>query len=478
MASDIREALTAAGASALVQKIIDPQLLEYQRRYAPLLRSIPAVKWNSDVYYYNTRTVNPNGGNVVDGGARPLTQSTYVQNQFQMKHFQTVGAVTGYAENVTSAQIGNLRAREIEGSIQGMYWDVETSILWGNSAATAFGAYPQFDGLDSQIQAYSGSSQNSLDKAGATFTLASLDELIDMVETQAAMGIFDSSWMFVMSPTMQSKVAQVLQAQQRFNDKVEVAAGLLVPTYRDIPIVKTSFLASRSMQVGTVTTATATTTGVIPASTTYNYSVSAVIARQGEIAGSVVVNQATGSGTGTNTITLSFTPPTGVDGLSPVLYKVYRGAAAADGSTIAKMPSLLGVVDATVGLSADGITPILTTSIVDTGTTLIPQNGATQPQQYPATYVNGNTSKFAPLLSGASGTTSTNQGAGNTESIYLMARDENFICRPYVRDCTPVDIFPTTSSPDSLPYALVSDTTLAVRAPKYLGTLSRVGTLL
>jgi len=45
MANDLEEALTAAGAAALVQKQIDPVLLEYQRRYAPLVRALPTVKW-------------------------------------------------------------------------------------------------------------------------------------------------------------------------------------------------------------------------------------------------------------------------------------------------------------------------------------------------------------------------------------------------------------------------------------------------
>lgn len=459
MPSELREALTAAGASALIPKIIDPMLLEYQRRYSPLLRSIPSVKWGADSYYFNQRTVNPNGGFVADGGARVVSNSTYVQNSFAMKHFQVVGAITGYAEEVTRQVIGDLRAREIEGSIQGMMWDIEHALLWGNAGASQFGAYPQFDGLDSLINTYSGSNQNSLDKAGGSLTLAYLDELIDMVETNAAMSVFDESWMFVLSNTMVSKVAQLLTNQQRFVDKVEVAAGLIVPSYRGVPLIKSSFMASRSIQMGAVTTATATTGGTLAAAT-YYYRVGAVIARQGEIAASAEVSQVTTGAT--STATLSFATPSGLDGLQPTLYKVYR-------STATGTETLLGYVDATVGLAADGITPIATTSIVDTGATLIPQNGATQPATFPSTYQGTSTNKFPALLS------AQNSNNGNTESIYLMARDENFLCRPYVRDLVPVDIYPTTASPDSLPYALITDCTFAVRAPKYLGGIYRVG---
>lgn len=455
MPSELREALTAAGASALVPKIIDPLLLEYTRRYAPLVRALPTVKWDTDVYFWNQRTQYASGGFVPDGGARPVANSTYVQNQFQIKHLQVVGAVTGYGQQVTRLQIGDLRQREIEGSIKGLTWDTEVGIMWGNSASTATGAQPQFDGLDTQVSTFSGGNQNAQDKAGASLTLAMLDELIDMVETNAAMDVFDESWMMVMSNTAISKIAQLLTNQQRFNDRVEVAAGLIVPTYRDIPLIKTSKLSARSFSVGTVTGASATTGGSLPATTTYRYVLSAIIARQSEILPSVEVSVTTG-GTSTNTNTLSFTPPTGLEGAQPQLYKVYRTAANGAAGT----ETFLGYVDATVGLAADGVTPVQTTSIVDTGTALIPQNGSTQPGTLPAQYYGTNTGMY-PLAAGQ-------------ENIYLISRDRDFVVRPYVREMTPIDVYPTTSSPDSLPYALISDTCLAVRAPKYTGRLGRV----
>lgn len=470
MPSELREALTAAGASALVPKIISPMLLEYQRRYSPLVRSIPSMKWGSDTYYFNQRTVNPNGGFVSDGGARVVSNSTYVQNSFQMKHFQTVGAITGYAQEVTRMVIGDLRAREIEGTIQGQYWDIEHACLWANAGATQFGPYPQFDGFDSLVSTYTGGNQNAIDYAGAALSLAVLDELADMVETNAAMSVFDSGWMFVMSNTAVSKIAQLLTNQQRFVDKVEVAAGLIIPTYRDIPLIKSSMLSNRSIQMGTITPTTATTGGVLAAAT-YKYQVSAIIARQGEIGASVEASQVTSGST--STVTLSFTTPSGLDGLLPTLYKVYR-------STATGTETLLGIVDAVVGLAADGITPILTTSIIDNGTTLIPQNGSTQPAQVPAVYQGGNVNKFPPLIgSSNAGVNTAGSGTdvnGNTESIYLVARDENFITRPYVRELVPLDVYPTTASPDSLPYALTSDCVLALRAPKYIGGAYRVAT--
>ncbi len=464
MSAELREALAAAGAGALINKVIDPVLLEYQRRYSPLVRAIPTVKWESDTYYFNQRTALANGGFVTDGGAQPLTNSTYVQNNFSMAHVMVTGAVTGYAQAVTRAVISDLRETEIDGSIKGLWWDIETGIMWGNSAATVNGARPQFSGLDSQISTFSGSNQNAIDYAGSALSLGVLDQMIDMAEGNASMPIFDDTWMFTVSPTANSKISQLLQNAQRFVDKVEIEAGLLVPTYRDIPFIKTSMLSGRNLAMGTATVATATTGGTLPSSSTYKYVVTAVIARQGELAPNTEVSQATGSGTENYTITLSFSTPSGHEGNQPILYKVYRTAAGGSTGT----QTLLGVVDATVGLAADGITPILTTSIVDTGTALIPKNGSTAPGTLLTAYSGTNAGAKPPTL--ATG--------HSVENLYLLSRDRNNIVRPYVREATPLNVYPTTAAPDTLPYAIISDTCLAVRAPKYAARAANVATAL
>jgi hypothetical protein len=487
MPSELREALNAATASALVPKIIDPLLLEYQRRYSPVVRAIPSVRWDADSYYFNSRTANATGGFVQDGGARSVSQSTYQQNNFNMKHLQIVGAVTGYAQQVTRMVIGDLRAREIQGSIRGLYWDVETAMLWANAGSTLNGAYPQFDGLDVLAATYSGANQNCLSKqAGgltglaAPLSLSMLDELIDMVETNFAGSIFDNTWMIILSNTAASKIAQLQVSQQRYTDTVTADVGLIVPTYRGIPLVKSSFMQARGFSMGTVTSATGA--GAMPgglssltgglSNATYKYVVSPVIARQGEIQPCAEVSQATGAGS--SWVQLLFTPPTGLEGSQPILYKVYRTAAGGAAGT----ETLLGYVDAVVGLAADGVTPVYATSIYDTGAALIPVVGTsgaatTVPGTLSTAYFGTNTGYVPPI-----GWSGTGSAAANLplESMYLISRDPDNLIRPYVREMEPLDVYPTTSAPDTLPYALVDDTTLAVRAPKYVGKLANFST--
>lgn len=451
MPTELEEALTTAGTvTPLIQKQIDPILLEYQRRYAPLLAMIPTKQWGSTQYFFNRRVNRPDSGGVVDGGARPIGNSVYEQAVFNIRLYQAVGSVTGFAQTVTRDLVGDLRQIELDGTITSMMWTLENALIWGHDGATVAGQYPISTGLDYLVSNWSagtGSNAfvNAIDIGGSSpTTVHFLDQLIDLVETNAAMPI-GSNYMFIMSPRMNSKVAQLLTNQQRFMAQpTTTVAGLNIPTYRDVPITKTSFLSPRSNAMGVVTPGTATTGGTLAAAT-YYYTVSAVIARFGEIQASAEVSQVTTGST--STVTLGIAAPSNMpDGASPILYKVYR-------STSTGAETLLGVVDAfdTTGAAV--------TSIIDTGTNLL-------------TNSSGNTGPAAYQGTNAGAKPRTNGTA--FEDIYLVPRDPNFLVRPYTRDMQIIPLAPTVTAPDTLPFAVLTDTCLAVRAPKYVGRLSRV----
>lgn len=445
----IEEALNAVGAGALVQKRIDPLVNELVRRYAPFVASIEAKQWDSTVFNWDTRTALPSAGPVTDGGSRPVSSSTYVQSNVAIRNLLALGSVTGYAEAVTQS-FGSLRGREIMGAIKAMVFAVETQLAAGNSGATQFGPYPQFDGLDTLCNATSGANQNVF-AFNAAFDLAKFDVIIDMVEGNIAENIYSADWMFVASPTLISRAAQLLTAQQRFDNipTAEIGAGLRVMTYRDIPLVPTSFLSAKGGAMTTVTATTATTGGFLTASQNRFYQVSAVLPTYGETTACVEVEQVVPSGTNTNIVTLAFTPPVTVDGMPPLLYKVWESATTTT-------ETLLGYVDGAVGLMSDNITPIPTTSIVDTGVKLVPQNGSTVPANGPAAYVGGNT--------GLSPKSSTGQ------DFYLMSRNPANVVRPYVRDSQPVaNLAATVQAPDAMPFAIVTDTALGLRMPTFIG---------
>ncbi|MEV5944442.1 hypothetical protein [Streptomyces sp. NPDC051994] len=447
MPTELQEAITSAGTvTGLIPKAIDPVLLEYQRRYAPLLAAIPSKQWNSTQYFFNRRVQRPDSGGVVDGGARPIGNSTYEQAVFNIRLFQAVGSVTGFAQTVTRDIVGDLRQLELDGTVSSMLWSLENAFIWGNDGATAAGLYPICSGLDYLVSNWTaGTGSNAFVNAAdvnGNFALHYLDQLIDLVETNAAMPI-GSEYMFVMSPRMASAVSQAFVNQQRFAAPTTmIGAGLNVPTYRDVPIVKSSFLSPRTNTMGAVTTATSTSGGSLAAAT-YYYRVAAVVARFGEISASTEVSQTTTGST--STVTLSFSTPSNLpDGASPILYKVYR-------STATGTESLLGTVDAfdTTGAAV--------TSIIDTGANI-------------QTNSSGNT--------GPTAYQGTNTGAlprtGIEEDVYLVPRDPSFMVRPYTRDMQILPLAPTVTAPDTLPFAVLSDTCLAVRGSKYVGRLSRM----
>jgi hypothetical protein len=446
----IEEALTAVGAGALVQKRIDPLVNELVRRYAPLLAAIPTEQWDSTVFNWDTRTALPSAGPVTDGGSRPVSQSTYVQSNVQIRNLLALGSVTGFAEAVTSS-FGSLKGREIIGAMKAMGFAVETQLVAGNSAATTFGPYPQFDGLDTLCNVTTGVTQNVQAFAGAAFTLAKYDTVIDMVEENLAEPVFSDDWMFVASPSLISRTAQLLTAQQRFDNipTARIGAGLVVMTYRDIPLVPSSFLSAKGGAMTAITCTTATAGGSIAASQNRFYQVTAVLPSYGETTPCAEQEQVVPSGTATNTVTLAFTPPATVDGMPVLLYKVYESATTGT-------ETLLGVVDGSVGLAADGITPIPTTSIVDTGVNLVPKNGSTVPAQSPAAYVGTNSGLIPRAATG--------------QDFYLVSRDPANIVRPYVRDSQPVpNLAATVLGPDQMPYAIVTDTALGLRMPTFIG---------
>jgi hypothetical protein len=450
-------AVTAASGASLIQKYIDPLILEYVRRYSPLLKMLPNKKLvGTNAYNWVTRSALPDGGAVSDGGGRPVSSSTYLQSPTVVKQYQAVGAVTGFSQAVTGV-IADLQRSEIDGAMQSLMWAVETSLIYGNDAATAalpafnstggaYGGGPDMRGLDYQVNTFSGNAQNSIDTAGATISFSLLDQAIDLVEENASQPL-GTDWMIVCSPKVGSKINQLLIAQQRFIGSGDIDAGPSVSMYRDMPIVRSSFLASRSQVMGVVTP-TVIAGGSLTAGA-YKYQITAVINRFGEIGASAEVTATTSAGN--LTANLAFATPSGPDSNGPILYKVYRTLiGGATGSE-----TLLGCVAA----FDDQGNPV--TSIQDTGVALgVNARPATILAPWPVAYQDGNAGVGVRAV--------------QQEDIFLIPKSENFIVRPYVRDFFSKELAQTSTAADTMPFYIASDTALSVRAPKYVSRLARV----
>jgi len=449
--SQLGEALTAGQVGQLVQKRISPDVVEQFRRFSQFVTVVPTIPWDSTTYNWNNRLSLPPGGAVADGGARPLGNSVWQQQNTTLTHLQSVGSVTGYAQAVTRNLIGDLFRKEYDAASRGLTFDLETMLGWGSWGATQFGPWAQFDGLSQQVNQYASTStvaQNAIDFGGNPLTTGMLDQLMDLVQSNSGMDV-SSDYMFVMTPTALARIEQQQLALRRYVDKVEVDAGIKVSTYKEVPIVKSSFLGNTyASPMGLVTTTTGTTNGTLAAGT-YYYTVVPIMGRAGLGAPAATVSAVTTGTTGWAAV--NFAQPIGPQNSIPLLYEVYRGTTAANGT-------LLGLCDGVVTLQADGITPNYTTGIVDNGSTLIPTANAgalmPNPGQYPLSYVGGG-AQTVRLPKG--------------EDIYLIPRDPDYLVRPVVRDLQMLNVAATVSQPDGMPFALQSDTCLAVRGPQFMG---------
>lgn len=467
MSTEVRDALTAAQASALVQKRIDPYIIELSRRFSPLVDALPSKQWDSTDFYFDNVSQYPAGGFVTDGGAVAQSTSTYGQASTKIKLVQSVGGVTGFARAVTRGIAGDLLAREQMYAARGHLWDIENALLYGNATATSDaipsasdGGAPQFDGLDVLVSTYSGAAQNAIDEANAAVTLSILNQIEDMVQVNLGMPVQRAGFAWIMSTTMRMSIGALLTKQQRFLGSMELKAGLRVLTYDDLPIIETSFLSARSVVVGTVTGSTSfgTNGGAIANGVTTHYRVSYILSRFGETAASADVSITTGANANNNvnSLTLPVTAPS-VEGSIPLLAKVYSGTANNNQTLLGTVP-MRDVTGAAVTVIMDNGVALLTNNQANTGTTVKTAYVGTNAGQHPRDVASG-------------------------EEIYLIPLDENYLCRPYTRHLEELEVAPTITSPDQLPFALASDTALAVRAAqgaqtKYVGRGSRIATAL
>jgi len=123
-----------------------------------------------------------------------------------------------------SASLLDAYQLEIELHADALVRKLEQTIISGDSAVNA----NEFDGLIKQI------ATNVSDKTsgGATvlLTLSHLDEVLDLPSEYPTH--------IILSRAMSRRVWSLLQAQQRFLDRTEIAGGFRVPTYNDLPIVR------------------------------------------------------------------------------------------------------------------------------------------------------------------------------------------------------------------------------------------------
>jgi hypothetical protein len=185
---------------------------------------------SGDAVYINRRTAGVAGGVWVADTATATEESgSYAQVSFGYKTLLSKVKVTRKAA-AQAASYGDALAIELQGKVEDFAANLEDALFNGDSAVTA----AQIDGMFKLIGAVSGQVvANSSAAAGDDLTLAKLDEAIDAVK---GAGNRNDLLIFGSFAGIR-KVNAALQAQQAFNDMVEVDGGFRVRSYDGIPLI-------------------------------------------------------------------------------------------------------------------------------------------------------------------------------------------------------------------------------------------------
>jgi hypothetical protein len=312
----IQKALTSAVnvGEALVPQHLEEVITNTVVRLSPEMALLDPEFDNQKLHEFNRVLTLPAAGSAMgEAAVTPTRNSTYERASVTMKVIRRKGSVTNFLQDSSKKYI-DAAAAEMENHLLAHAFDIATYCIYGNATANAY----EHDGIDKLVVT------NRINEAvggSAVVSLSTLDNIIDRnLEKQGA----NHKKAFIMSPRMVSRISQLL-TNVRMNQglgQVDIKGGWRLAAYRDIPIIASSAVRPTGTMT-TVSTATATSGGTLPDSTTYYFRV-APVTYDGEQLASAEATQATGSGGAGNahTITLSFTAYTGA-----IWYKVYMGTA-------------------------------------------------------------------------------------------------------------------------------------------------------
>lgn len=218
---ELRKALaTNSGTGAnLIPEVVSEGLRRFVEFRSPLYAITPKIDWATNSYIYRSQTALPAAGFKADGASLDAADTAaYAKTSAAMKYIYTRGEVTGPMQ-AAAGSLFNAMQLEIEAHADALVRQIELTIIGGDETATP----TEFDGLINQITL-------NKDAAAATLTLALLDEMLDLPAEYPTH--------LIASRAQGRKLWALLQAQQRFIDRVEVAGGFRVPSYNDLPVIR------------------------------------------------------------------------------------------------------------------------------------------------------------------------------------------------------------------------------------------------
>jgi HK97 family phage major capsid protein len=240
--ADIERALSSLSASTggyLIPEVVDPVIRDYVAKATPLLGLVNRVQWPTQTYYIRKRTGLPTATFSADGGSLPAaSDSTYAKVAKNVKFLYTRGEVTGPLI-AASGGVVNALQEEIRVHSGVIAERLTSAIIHGDGTGDSNN---ELVGALAQVNTSAPGDEGGTTTASGALTLAMIDKALDDTKGEGNV--------IITTMAVRRKINSLLQAQQRFVDRVEVGAGFRVLSYDGLPIVTDDHLTSDWILVG------------------------------------------------------------------------------------------------------------------------------------------------------------------------------------------------------------------------------------
>lgn len=243
----MHRALNVSGAgTVLLQTFIDKSARDLSNREPGLWTALEHLPGEGDAWYVNRRTPGTTGGAwVADTDTATEENGSWAQTSFTYRTLLSRLNITRKLM-ATGRSYGDVLGKELMLKVGDLVGQLEETGCLGDNAATA----NRPSGWLTLINATSGQViANTSASAGDAVVLSKLDQAIDAVRGS------NSRKLIVASRAGRRKLNAALQAQQSFNDVVEIRGGFRVQSYDDIPIVTSTGMSDACVWSGTSVTA-------------------------------------------------------------------------------------------------------------------------------------------------------------------------------------------------------------------------------
>jgi len=239
-------ALTLAEAAKLSNDMLMQGVVETIVKDSPVLQRLPFIEIVGNGLTYNQEKTLPNIDFYDVGDTWAESTPTFEQLTANLKIMGGDADVDNFLKS-TRSNIQDLEAAVIEMKAKALRDKFEDTVIYGNAAVNA----KQFDGLRKLINTGTAGAQViAMGDAGATLTLAKLDELIDAVKG----GKPD---MLLMSRRSRRKINALVRAAGGMTETERDSWGNFIQLWDSVPIGVNDWILDTHVVAGGVETATA-----------------------------------------------------------------------------------------------------------------------------------------------------------------------------------------------------------------------------